>query len=86
MFNRYQTTGDSRRKIVIGAGLLLLLLICGVMGFRFFSGRSQTANHPGKGPAAGIAYDQNDREGGWSALSEEEIAAALNSKVEEGDD
>ena len=30
---------------------------------------------------AGITYDQNAEEGGWSALSEEEIAAALNSKV-----
>ena len=32
MFNRYQTTGDNRRKIVIGAGLLALLLILVIAG------------------------------------------------------
>ena len=66
---------DTRRKIAIGAGLLALLLVCGIAGFRIFSGRTQ---------GAAITYDQNAEEGGWSALSEEEIAASLNSKVEEG--
>ncbi|MCI9506003.1 MAG: hypothetical protein HFF62_05350 [Oscillospiraceae bacterium] len=74
---------DTRRKIAIGAGLLALLLICGIAGFRFFSGKTQSAAKP-NGPTTGIAYDQNAEEGGWSALSEEEIAASLNSKVEEG--
>ena len=83
MFNRYQTSGDNRRKIVIGAGLLVLLLILGIMGFRLFSGKDKGPDSPNN-PAAGITYDQNAEEGGWSALSEEEIAAALNSKVEEG--
>ena len=83
MFNRYQTGGDNRRKIAIGAGLLALLLVCGIAGFRIFSGRDKGAKNPNN-PAAGITYDQNAEEGGWSALSEEEIAAALNSKVEEG--
>ena len=32
---------DTRRKIAIGAGLLALLLVCGIAGFRIFSGRTQ---------------------------------------------
>ena len=74
---------DTRRKIAIGTGLLALLLVCGIAGFRIFSGRTQGAAKP-NGPTTGITYDQNAEKGGWSALSEEEIAAALNSKVEEG--
>ena len=83
MFNRYQTSGDNRRKIVVGAGLLALLLILGITGFSLFSGTDKGPDNPNN-PATGITYDQNAEEGGWSALSEEEIAAALNSKVEEG--
>ena len=83
MFNRYQTTGDNRRKIVIGAGLLALLLILGIAGCRILSGKDKGLDGPNNS-VAGITYDQNAEEGGWSALSEEEIAAALNSKVEEG--
>ena len=81
--SRYQIARDNRRKIAIGTGLLALLLVCGIAGFRIFSGKDTGAKNPNN-PATGITYDQNAEEGGWSALSEEEIAAALNSKVEEG--
>ena len=81
--SRYQIARNNRRKIAIGAGLLALLLVCGIAGFRIFSGKDKGAKNP-INPATGITYDQNAEEGGWSALSEEEIAAALNSKVEEG--
>lgn len=83
MSHRYQAVGDNRRKIAIGAGLLALLLVCGIAGFRIFSSKDKALDSPSN-PANGITYDQNAEEGGWSALSEEEIAAALNSKVEEG--
>ena len=79
--SRYQIARNNRRKIAIGAGLLALLLVCGIAGFRIFSGKDKGADSPNN-PATGITYDQNAEEGGWSALSEEEIAAALNSKVE----
>lgn len=81
--SRYQTADDNRRKIAIGADLLALLLVCGIAGFCIFSGRDKGAKNPNN-PSTGITYDQNAEEGGWSALSEEEIAATLNSKVEEG--
>ncbi len=82
MSHCYQAPSNHRRKIVVGAGLLVLLLLCGIAADLFlFSGKG-----PGNqnNPVFGIAYDQNAEEGGWSALSEEEIAAALNSKVEAG--
>lgn len=66
---------DTRRKIAIGAGLLALLLICGIAGFRFFSGKTQSAAKP-NGPTTGIAYDQNAEEGEWVAYTQ---AAGFNS-------
>ena len=54
---------DTRRKIAIGAGLLALLLVCGIAGFRIFSGRTQGAAKP-NGPTTGITYDQNAEKGG----------------------
>ncbi|MDE7245222.1 MAG: hypothetical protein K2O18_14795 [Oscillospiraceae bacterium] len=83
MSNCYQATNKNRRNLAIGAGLLALLLVCGIAGFLIFSGRGKGPGSPNN-PVTGITYDQNAEEGGWSALSEEEIAAALNSKVEEG--
>lgn len=83
MSNHFEANSSNRCKIAISVGLLVLLLIFGIVNAVFLSGRGKDTEKP-ENPATGIAYDQNAREGGWSALSEEEIAAALNSKVEEG--
>ncbi len=61
MSHRYQAAGDNRRKIAIGAGLLALLLVCGIAGFRIFSGKDKGLDSPNK-PANGITYDQNAEE------------------------
>ena len=85
MSHRYQQTPrEKRRKLAIGAGLLALLLLLGIVADIFiFSGKDKEPDTPSK-PIVGLDYDQNAEEGGWSALSEDEIAAALNSKVEAG--
>ena len=65
MFNRYQTSGDNRRKIAIGAGLLVLVLILGTMGFRLFSGKDKEPDSPNN-PVVGITYDQPPSSAFWS--------------------
>ena len=65
----------------VGLGIGLLLLICiGALIAHSVLNKPTVAE-----PASpGLVYDDSAIEGGWEALSEEEIEAALNEKVEEG--
>lgn len=74
-------TAESKKRylyIGLGAGLLAVCIIAGCL---FFRPGPDTPTDTGPG---GIVYDQNAEEGGWEAMSREEITEALNSKVEEG--
>ncbi len=70
----------SKRKIALLLGLLLLLIIC-IVSVIFIANNLMNDDN-GNNP--GIVYDLNAEEGGWDQMSEEEITAALNSKVDEG--
>ena len=74
---------DKRRNILFYLGVAgVFLAVCITAGcflFRTPIGATDDAHS-----YSGIIYDENAVEGGWESLSEEEIADALNSKVEEG--
>ena len=61
----------------------LACILCAVcaMSFLLLAGCQEKAEDPVPG---GIVYDDAAIEGGWETLSEEEIVASLNEKVEEG--
>lgn len=69
-----------RKRIIIAAAAFILLLV-GLLCWRVFSSHDSSADDPAQG---GLVYDDSAIEGGWETLSEEEIEAALNEKVEEG--
>ena len=65
----------------VGLGIGLLLLLCIGVLIAFSTLNEPTAAEPA---SPGLVYDDSAIEGGWESLSEEEIEAALNEKVEEG--
>lgn len=66
------------------AGLALVLMLTIVCSLGYLVVKAVTRPTDGSTSSSGIVYDMNAVEGGWEAMSEEEITAALNSKVEEG--
>lgn len=68
-----------QKWVGLGIGLLLLLCIGVLIAFSMLN--KPTAAEPA---SPGLVYDDSAIEGGWESLSEEEIEAALNEKVEEG--
>ena len=58
----------------------ILCAVC-VLGCLLLAGCQEKAEDPAPG---GVVYDDAAVEGGWETLSEEEIVASLNEKVEEG--
>ena len=76
------TDSEKRRRLLIYVGVgAVLLVICATTLYMFLRPAAETdvGTTPG-----GIVYDVNAVEGGWETLSEEEIVASLNEKVEEG--
>ena len=81
-YSKFSDSEEKNRKRLLFIGLGgALLAVCAVALCLFF--RPGPEQEVDTGPS-GIVYDVNAVEGGWESLSQEEITAALNSKVEEG--
>ncbi len=81
-YSKFSDSEEKNRKRLLFIGLGgALLAVCAVALCLFF--RPGPEKEVDTGPS-GIVYDVNAVEGGWESLSQEEITAALNSKVEEG--
>ena len=71
---------EKRKRFLLYAALgVAFLLACVAVGFFLFP-----AEEPAEDVAGEIIYDLDAVSGGWESLSEEEIVASLNEKVEEG--
>ena len=76
------TDSEKRRRLLVYVGVgAVLLVICATTLYMFLRPAAET--DVGTAPG-GVVYDVNAVEGGWETLSEEEIVASLNEKVEEG--
>ena len=71
---------EKRKRFLLYAALgVAFLLACVAVGFFLFP-----AEEPAEDVTGEIIYDLDAVSGGWESLSEEEIVASLNEKVEEG--
>ncbi len=83
------SNGSNRKLIIAIVGVILALLISAAVFFSLMGSLNNNGNHinisaPSASTSSPIVYDNNVTEGGWDVLSEEEVQAALNNKVEEG--
>lgn len=83
MYRNHTRTAGEQRKLLAVALLLLVIVIGCITLSLWFILRDDPAADAASTPSA-IVYDDNALVGGWDSLSEEEVSAALNEKVEEG--
>ena len=74
---------QTKSKVTTSKSRVTAIILCAVCAISCFllAGCQEKAEDPVPG---GIVYDDATIEGGWETLSEEEIVASLNEKVEEG--
>lgn len=70
-----------QKKITLAVSLALFLFAICLVGWCVFSGPAPAADDPSP---SGLVYDDGAVEGGWESLSQEELEARLNEKVEDG--
>lgn len=83
MYSNYTRKEGDWKKFLAAAVLLMAILIgCILVGVHFIFNDSSVDDEPPV--TSGLVYDTSAVIGGWDSLTEEEISAALNEKVEEG--
>lgn len=82
MYNYENKDAKSRTVVIVAVVALALLITLGICGIVSLF-RDEPAAYEER-PASGLVFDAAAVEGGWESLSQEEIEAALNAKVQEG--
>lgn len=82
MYKYENRDAKSRTVVIVTVVALALLVTLGIWGIVSLL-REKPAAYEEK-PEGGLIFDESAVEGGWENLSQEEIEAALNAKVQEG--
>lgn len=82
MYSNYTRKAEDWKKLLAAVLLSVVLIGCVLAGTYFVLNDSSVGDDPPG--TSGLVYDTSAVIGGWDSLTEEEISAALNEKVEEG--